>query len=110
MDPQSSHLLYVLYLSDDRNKETESGAEKPAATQLCKAKNILEETKNPEKLKANVGGTKDDDSDENAVDSAEGESGADEVCISDESCLDYYFLDALVFFFLIFLDYLLRYQ
>ncbi|KAF8755768.1 hypothetical protein HU200_011237 [Digitaria exilis] len=63
---------------DDRNKETESGAEKPAATQLCKAKNILEETKNPEKLKANVGGTNDDDSDENAVDSAEGESGADE--------------------------------
>ncbi|XP_039811281.1 histone deacetylase HDT2-like isoform X2 [Panicum virgatum] len=63
---------------DDKSKETESGAEKPTAAQLCKPNNILEETKDPEKLKADVGGTDNDDSDENAVDSVEGESGDDE--------------------------------
>ncbi|XP_039852315.1 histone deacetylase HDT2-like isoform X2 [Panicum virgatum] len=63
---------------DDKSKETKSGVEKPVATQLCKPNNILEETKDPEKLKADVGGTGDDDSDGNAVDSAEGESGDDE--------------------------------
>ncbi|RLN23136.1 uncharacterized protein C2845_PM07G32200 [Panicum miliaceum] len=63
---------------DDKSKETESGAEKPAATQLCKPNNILEDTMGPDKLKADVSGTDNDGSDENAVDSAEGESGDDE--------------------------------
>ncbi|RLN05515.1 hypothetical protein C2845_PM13G16750 [Panicum miliaceum] len=49
---------------DDKSKETENGAEKPAATQFRKLKNACD-----------VGGTDDDDSDENAVDSAEVESG-----------------------------------
>ncbi|PAN26949.1 hypothetical protein PAHAL_5G049100 [Panicum hallii] len=52
---------------DDKSKETENGAEKPAATQFCKLKNACD-----------VGGADDDDSDENAVDSAEVESGDDE--------------------------------
>ena len=83
--------LALYYLpSDDKSKETKSGVEKPVATQLCKPNNILEETKDPEKLKADVGGTDDDDSDGNAVDSAEGESGDDEICIRDESCLNYF--------------------
>jgi hypothetical protein len=38
-----------------------------------------------EKQKVNVGGTDDGLSNENSVDSEEGESGDDEVCISDES-------------------------
>jgi len=89
--------LALYYLpSDDKSKETKSGVEKPVATQLCKPNNILEETKDPEKLKADVGGTDDDDSDGNAVDSAEGESGDDEVCIRDESCLNYFCIDYLM--------------
>ncbi|CAO1942727.1 unnamed protein product [Urochloa humidicola] len=57
---------------DDKSKETKRGLEKPASTQFCEPKNTLEETKDPEKLKA------DDNSDENSVDSEEGESGDNE--------------------------------
>jgi hypothetical protein len=93
--PKQSLALHCLP-SDDKSKETENGAEKPAATQFCKLKNACD-----------VGGADDDDSDENAVDSAEVESGDDEVCIRDESYLNYYFLDVLVSDCL---DYFLRYQ
>ncbi|RCV28680.1 hypothetical protein SETIT_5G422100v2 [Setaria italica] len=63
---------------DDRSKQTKSGVDNPASTQLCKPKNTLEETKDPEKQKGDVGGTDDDHSDENSVHSEEGESGDDE--------------------------------
>ena len=57
--------------------------EKPAATDFCKPKNTLAVAKDPEKLKADVGGTMDDDSDENYVDCEEVESGDDKVCLSE---------------------------
>jgi hypothetical protein len=59
--------------------------EKPAATESSKPKVSLEETKDHDKHKADVGGIDDDESDEDFVDSEEGESGDDEVGISDES-------------------------
>ena len=58
--------------------------EKPAATESSKAKVCLEEAKNPDKHKADVGGTDDDESDKD-VDSEGGESDDDEVGMSDES-------------------------
>lgn len=71
--------------------------EKPTATESFKPKVSLEETKDPDKHKANVGGTDDDETDEDYVDSEEGESGDDEVGISDESRLRYHFLHVSVF-------------
>ncbi|XP_066377125.1 histone deacetylase HDT2-like isoform X6 [Miscanthus floridulus] len=62
---------------DDKSKESKCGVEKPAATESSKAKVCLEEAKNPDKHKADVGGTDDDESDED-VDSEGGESGDDE--------------------------------
>ncbi|XP_062208695.1 histone deacetylase HDT2-like [Phragmites australis] len=76
-------LAIPLYFNvdDDKGKEAKSGAEKlaapgPAATRSSKPKVTLEETKDPGKgkLKADVGGTDDDDSDE----TEEAESGDDE--------------------------------
>lgn len=71
--------------------------EKPAATESSKPKVSLEETKDPEKHEVDVGGTDDDESDEDFVDSEEGESDDDEVGISDESWLRYHFLHVSVF-------------
>jgi hypothetical protein len=42
----------------------------------------LEKKRDPEKLQTNVGGSDDDVSDEDFVDSEEGETKDDEVCIS----------------------------
>ncbi|CAD6335724.1 unnamed protein product [Miscanthus lutarioriparius] len=62
---------------DDKSKESKCGVEKPAATKSSKAKVCLEEAKNPDKHKDDVGGTDDDESDKD-VDSEGGESGDDE--------------------------------
>lgn len=74
-----------MFTSDDSGKQTKSGLDNPASTQFCKPKDTLEESKDLEKRKVKVGGTDDGLSNENSVDSEEGESGDDEVCISDES-------------------------
>ncbi|XP_035823778.1 uncharacterized protein [Zea mays] len=63
---------------DDKSKESKCDVEKPAATESSKPKVSLEETKDPEKHEVDVGGTDDDESDEDFVDSEEGESDDDE--------------------------------
>ncbi|AQK66490.1 hypothetical protein ZEAMMB73_Zm00001d014542 [Zea mays] len=65
---------------DDKSKESKCDVEKPAATESSKPKVSLEETKDPEKHEVDVGGTDDDESDEDFVDSEEGESDDDEPC------------------------------
>ncbi|CAL4946021.1 unnamed protein product [Urochloa decumbens] len=60
---------------DDKSKETKSGVEKPASTQLCKSKNTLEETKDPDqKLKADVGVTDNEDDGEDSPKNAMGKN------------------------------------
>ncbi|KAL6840373.1 hypothetical protein ACP4OV_030183 [Aristida adscensionis] len=73
---------------DEKSKETKSRAEKlfapsRAVAQSSEPKVILEETKIPAKMKADVDGSDDDENDEDFDDSKEGESSDDEIS-SDE--------------------------
>ncbi|XP_072149977.1 uncharacterized protein [Setaria viridis] len=64
---------------DDKSKDTESGSEKLAALNpVATQSSTLEEKKDPEKLQKNVGASDDDESDEDYVDSEEGESNDNE--------------------------------
>lgn len=60
MDHQTTYLFNIVYNSDDKSKETESGAEKLAATQPSS----MEETTDPRKLQTDVGVSDHNDSDE----------------------------------------------
>ncbi|XP_035814927.1 uncharacterized protein [Zea mays] len=71
---------------DDKSKESKCDVEKPAATESSKPKVSLEETKDPEKHEVDVGGTDDDESDEDFVDSEEGESDDDENSSDGDEC------------------------
>ena len=74
LKPHSFNIAY------DKSKETESGAEKLAATQPS----TMEETTDPRKLQTDVGVSDDNDSGEDYVDSEDGESSDNEVCRSVE--------------------------
>ncbi|CAO1942726.1 unnamed protein product [Urochloa humidicola] len=74
-------------VNDDKSKETENekrAAPKPATTQSS----TFEETKDPRKLQTNVGGSDDDESDEDYIDSEEGESNDDEDSSADRESSD----------------------
>jgi len=80
MNSPTRHLINIIDNSDDKSKETESGAEKLAATQPS----TMEETTDPRKLQTDVGVSDDNDSGEDYVDSEDGESSDNEVCRSVE--------------------------
>lgn len=99
--PEPHPCLTFLH-SDDKSKDTESGsskldAPKPAAIQSSP----LEEKKDPGKLQINISGADDDDeSDEDYVDSEEGESNDNEVCTSVKLWWNYKILNMLVLSFI----------